>query len=78
VKRWVRSKPMSIGFYVVCPFCPGRREQAINEAMPWCSTCGCEYRVTPSGVTFDQALKTPRYALGKALNLSGGVRLGKP
>jgi hypothetical protein len=27
--------------------------------------------------TFDQALKTPRYALSKALNLSGGIRIGK-
>jgi hypothetical protein len=68
---------MGIGFYVVCPFCPDRREQALNENMPWCATCGCEYRITPAGATFDQALKTPRCAWGKALNLSGGMRIGK-
>jgi hypothetical protein len=34
--------------------------------------------ITPAGATFDQALKTPRYAWGKALNLSGGIRIGKP
>jgi hypothetical protein len=72
---------MGIGRYVVCPFCPlapsaVRRPQALNELMPWCSTCGCEYRITPCGATFDQALKTPRYAWGKALNLAGGVKLG--
>lgn len=64
-----------IANYVVCPFCP-RREQALNPAMPWCSTCGCEYRITERGATFDQALKTPRFAMGKALNLAGGVRIG--
>ena len=77
MKRWVRSKFMGIAHYVVCPFCPDQRPQALNENMPWCSTCGCEYRITARGATFDQALKTPRYAWGKALNLAGGVRVGK-
>ncbi len=77
MKRWVPSRHMGIGFYVVCPFCPDRREQALNETMPWCSTCGCEYRITPRGATFDQSLKTPRYAWGKALNLAGGIKIGK-
>jgi hypothetical protein len=77
MKRWVRSRPRGIGRHAICPFCPDRREQAINEAMPWCSRCGCEYRVTARGATFDQSLKTPRYALSKALNLSGGMRIGK-
>jgi len=78
VKRWVRSTRMGIGYFVICPFCSDRRQRALNELMPWCSTCGCEYRITACGATFDQALKTPRYAWGKALNLSGGVKLGKP
>lgn len=37
---------------------------------------GCEYRITPRGATFDQSLKTERYAWGKALNLAGGIRMG--
>lgn len=77
MKRWVRSIFKDIASYVVCPFCPDRREQVLNEAMPWCATCGCEYKITPRGATFDQALKTERYAWGKAINLAGGVRIGK-
>lgn len=76
-RRWVRARSMGIGRYVVCPYCPDRRDQALNESMPWCSTCGCEYRITPQGASFDPALKTPRYAWGKALNLADGVRIGK-
>jgi len=76
MKRWVRSTFEGIAYYVICPFCPDQRRQALNETMPWCATCGCEYRITPSGATFDQDLKTPRYAWGKALNLAGGVRIG--
>jgi hypothetical protein len=76
-KRWVRAKSMGIGRYVICPYCPVRREQALNESMPWCSTCGCEYRISSLGATFDPARKTPRYAWGKALNLAGGMRIGK-
>lgn len=79
-KVWVPSTFEGIAFYVVCPFCPDRRRQAINENMPWCATCGCEYRVRDRrqkpGALFDQALKTARYAWGKALNLSGGVKMG--
>lgn len=77
MKKWIRARNYGIGCYVVCPFCPDRREQALNEIMPWCSSCGCEYRITAQGATFDQSLKTPRYALGKAFNLSGGMRIGK-
>lgn len=77
MKRWVRSVAMGICRYVICPFCPDHRQQALNENMPWCSTCGCEYKITSRGATFDQSLKTPRYAWGKALNLAGGVRIGK-
>ena len=76
MRKWVRGRSKGIGFYVVCPFCPDR-EQALNEAMPWCASCGCEYRITPCGATFDQALKTPRFALGKALNLAGGIKIGQ-
>jgi hypothetical protein len=77
VKKFVRSVWKGIGRFVRCPFCPDRGEQALNEAMPWCSTCGCEYKITATGATFDQSLKTARFAWGKALNLSGGIRLGK-
>jgi hypothetical protein len=77
VKKFVRSTWKGIAKFVVCPFCPDRREQALNESMPWCSTCGCEYRITDRGATFDQSLKTPRYAWGKAINLAGGMKLGK-
>lgn len=76
-RRWVKSTRKGIGAYVVCPYCPDRREQALNEAMPWCATCGYEYRITPCGATFDPSLKTPRYAMGKALNLAGGIRIGQ-
>lgn len=78
MKRWVRAQRHGFWPFVRCPFCPSRGEQALNELMPWCSTCGCEYRITPRGATFDQALKTPRYAWGKAINLAGGVKIGKP
>lgn len=74
-RRWVKGTWRGIGRFVVCPFCPDR-EQALSETMPWCSTCGCEYKITARGATFDPALKTPRYAWGKALNLAGGVRIG--
>ncbi len=77
MKRWVRATFKGIAYYVLCPFCPDRREQALNPAMPWCSTCGCEYRITARGATFDQDLKTPAYAWGKAINLAGGIRIGK-
>ncbi len=78
MKRWVRATRLGIGHFVICPFCPDHRQQALNELMPWCSTCGCEYRITPRGARFDQALKTERYAWGKAINLAGGMKLGKP
>ena len=77
MKKWVASKLKGIGFFVICPFCPDRREQALNEAMPWCATCGCEYRITPCGATFDQSLKTPKYAMAKAFNVSGAtIKIG--
>ncbi len=77
MKRWVRSFFEGIASYVRCPFCPDRGPQALNNTMPWCSTCGCEYKITPRGAMFDQSLKTPQYAWGKAINLAGGVRFGK-
>jgi hypothetical protein len=30
VKKWVASKLMGIGFYVVCPFCPDRRDEWVE------------------------------------------------
>lgn len=77
MKKWVRGVRKGIGIFVPCPFCLDHRETALNESMPWCVACGCEYKITPRGATFDQALKTPRYAWGKALNLSGGMRIGR-
>lgn len=73
-KRWVRATWDGIGQFVACPFC--QNYQALNKTMPWCSTCGCEYRVTRNGAVFDQSLKTQRYAWGKALNLAGGIKIG--
>lgn len=75
MKKWIRAQWNGPAQFVACPFC--QHHQALNEVMPWCSTCGCEYRITPSGATFDQSLKTPRYAWGKALNLAGGIKIGK-
>lgn len=57
--------------------CSCGHEQAANELMPWCSVCGCEYDINTRTVTLQPERKTERYAWGKALNLSGGVRIGK-
>lgn len=60
-----------------CPFCLDGWRQALNETMPWCVRCGCEYTVRPFYVMFDQEKKTDRFAFAKAVNLAGGLRLGR-
>lgn len=64
-----------------CPFCGQRTVD--NPAMPWCVGCRVEYRTSEDPRTgldrfiFDDQLKTPRYAWGKALNAAGGMRIGR-
>lgn len=64
----------------VCPFC---KEFGVeNPAMPWCSNpkCTVEYvigRGRARTIVFDDQRSTPRFALGRALNRAGGVRIGK-
>lgn len=66
---------------VECPFCGYRTTE--NPAMPWCVNCRTEYkrrentRTGADEIVFDDKLKTPRYAFGKALNAAGGIRIGK-
>lgn len=55
----------------VCPFC-GRLCDALT-ALSWCSGCFVEY--STSGL-FDASKKTPRFALAKAVQKSGGLRIG--
>jgi len=64
-----------------CPICEART--VVNENMPWCATCGTEYyhgrddrKTGARRWVFDTKRKTPQYAWGKALNLSGGIRIG--
>ena len=56
--------------------CSCGRRQAINETMPWCCKCVVEYDVNPASVRLRPERKTARYAFAKALNATGGVRLG--
>lgn len=62
----------------VCPFCDELGVE--NPAMPWCSNSKCtvEYVIRRDGkIVFDDQRNTERYVLGRALNRSGGVRIGK-
>ena len=60
---------------VACPFCGAR--QSVNTNMPWCPECAVEYfRDRHGTIVFDDARKTPRFALAKALNRAGGVTMG--
>lgn len=86
MKKRMRLKLEGIGWFGDCPFCG--HHQAINENMPWCAKCAVEYgerktyedkygTMSYSYVVFDDKKKTERFAWAKALNLSGGVRIGK-
>jgi hypothetical protein len=57
--------------------CTCGQVQAINETMPWCCKCVVEYDVNRVSVTLRPDRKTPRFAFAKALNASGGMRLGR-
>lgn len=76
-----KAKRVEIPFRREGPFqfftCSCGNHQAINEGMPWCSTCGVEYDVGDTAVVLRPDRKTPRFALAKALNLSGGMRIGR-
>jgi hypothetical protein len=67
---------------LICPFCGQQTTE--NEAMPWCVNCRTEYyestnrKTGESRLMFDDKRKTPRFALGKALNVCSGIRIGKP
>jgi hypothetical protein len=66
-----------------CPFCGATTVE--NPTMPWCASCQVEYYESrrPDPATgrrrfvFDSKRKTERFAWGKALNASGGMRIGK-
>lgn len=48
-----------------------------TETMPWCCKCVVEYDVYRASVRLQPERKTERYAFAKALNATGGVRLGR-
>lgn len=57
--------------------CSCGQHQAVNEVMPWCCKCVVEYDVNRVSVTLRPDRKTERFAFAKALNASGGMRLGR-
>lgn len=57
--------------------CACGQRQAVNETMPWCCKCVVEYNVNRVSVTLRPDRKTERFAFAKALNASGGMRLGR-
>lgn len=67
-----------------CPICAYKTVE--NPVMPWCVNCRTEYyesktshpRTGGQRFIFDTKRKTPRFAMGKALNACGGIRIGKP
>lgn len=61
---------------LLCPFC--KQRTTYNDAMPWCSNRAClvEYSQRGRRIVFDDARKTPRFALAKAFMAAGGVRIG--
>jgi formylmethanofuran dehydrogenase subunit B len=60
--------------HVICPFCGTLCDK--TTALTWYSGCFCEYYKSKSGkVIFDTIKNTPRFAWGKAIQKSGGVRI---
>jgi hypothetical protein len=57
--------------------CACGQPQAVNEVMPWCCKCVVEYDVNQASVTLRPDRKTERFAFAKALNATGGMRLGQ-
>ena len=56
--------------------CACGQRQAVNETMPWCCQCVVEYDVNAKTVRLRPERKTERFVFAKALNATGGVRLG--
>lgn len=56
--------------------CSCGHEQAANPGMPWCSACSTEYDSDGGSVTLRPGRRTARFAVAKALNATGGVRIG--
>jgi len=52
-------------------------EQAVNPAMAYCGSCGIEYDCKGGAVIFRPDRKTPRLAIGKAINKAGGIKFGR-
>lgn len=60
--------------HVECPFC-GRLCDRFS-ALSWCSGCFVEwYRDRKGRYVFDDRRKTPRFAVAKAVNKAGGVKI---
>jgi len=75
VKRTAQPHTSS-HLHVVCPFC--RFPVDSTTKLTWCGNCFVEFKITRAGnVVFDDQLKTPRFALAKALGRAGGVQIGK-
>lgn len=73
MKQVAKRSPNS-RWHVICPFC-GYEPTRFTE-MTWCANCYTEFTVKNGEVIFDDELKTPRFALAKALAKSGGAKLG--
>ena len=61
--------------HLVCPFC-GFYVDWMTE-LRWCSGCFVEWFRDGENYVFDDQRKTPRFALAKALQRSGGASIGK-
>ena len=57
--------------------CPCGQRQAVNETMPWCCKRVVEYDVNRASVRLRPERKTQRFAFAKAVNASGGLRIGR-
>ena len=78
MKRVAKRSPNS-RLHVICPFCG--YEVTWLTKMTWCAGCYTEFTVRHARdgelmVTFDDKLKTDRFAWAKALAKAGGVRFG--
>jgi len=62
-------------FLYICPFCEAYVD--VMTYLKWCGQCGCEWYHNRNGdVIFDTNRKTPRFAWGKAVQKSGGIKIG--
>lgn len=73
-----RKAGRDLGLHVECPFCGFICTHPNITTMTWCSGCFVEYELSRNGkVMFDKRLKTPRFLWAKAIQKSGGMRIGK-